>query len=746
MIKLIQKNIILLLLIELISCSKVFSIEPRLIINTKIISKDTIPKEIFGGFIELVEHFVNGPRGHWAQEITNRGFDIPDSIWSGTAKGWKKRWFTYDYDWTTYDTLMYNRNGKYSQKIIKESDLGEIGISQQVFLNDSVGHNFYIYYFSNIGNDSLRLSIYDSLKKSIVYSIALGVPDSSWKKGECYIPAFKNSHKVDVIISFKNKGFVNLDEISLMPENNFKGIRKEFFDFYNLWKPGLLRYPGGCFADSPENRLLNAIGPIDQRKSPNLYCNIEQRMDFGINEFFALCQAVGAEPHITVNYENGSPILAAEYVEYCNGNKDTFWGKKRMENGIAKPLSIKYWEVGNEQWKNDIAYAKRYLEYYFSMKNIDSTIKIIIDGNHWIREKNTDSLFSIVGNNCDIYGYHPAFIGYVQEQVTNDTNFLSVISASYLYEKVFLEYFMEEFISKGLYKIKQGYSEWWTTYSTLKDWMLDSAWKNSTLESGLICASSLNSMMKYPESFVIGARTMGLGMIRCSIDNLTGKRYFYATPSFYAEYLLRNHHGKHFINLKVECDTYTLPNIKGFWTLKNTPYIDATVTASEDTLFINLLNRYPNDSKDVEIVIDRDLMGADAIVYELYSDSFLDANTPETPNKVTPKQKSWTVTNSYTVPAHSFTILAIPCKGIINVDDSTNDDKMDFHLYPNPAGDLLSIDADFKLGNVKIYNLLGSLVLSDFVEDNKVKINLSFLASGLYIAEINNIRKLLVKK
>ncbi|ROL61599.1 hypothetical protein D9V86_04985 [Bacteroidetes/Chlorobi group bacterium ChocPot_Mid] len=75
MIKLIQKNIILLLLIELISCSKVFSIEPRLIINTKIISKDTIPKEIFGGFIELVEHFVNGPRGHWAQEIIDKDFD-----------------------------------------------------------------------------------------------------------------------------------------------------------------------------------------------------------------------------------------------------------------------------------------------------------------------------------------------------------------------------------------------------------------------------------------------------------------------------------------------------------------------------------------------------------------------------------------------------------------------------------------------------------------------------------------------
>lgn len=718
-----------------------------MIINTKIISKDTIPKELFGGFIELVEHFVNGPRGHGAQEITNRGFDLHDSIWSGTAKGWKKRWFRNDNDWTSFDTLKFNRNGKFSQKITKESESEEIGISQQVFLNDSVGHNFYIYFLGNIGNDSLRLSIYDSLKNLIVYTTTIGIPDSIWKKGECFIPPLKNSPKVDIIISFKNKGFVNLDEASLMPENNIKGIRKEFFDFYHKWKPGLLRYPGGCFADSPANSLSNSIGEIDQRKSPNLYCNIEQRMDFGIKEFVELCKAIGAEPHITVNFENGNPNLAAEYVEYCNNTSDSFWGKKRMENGSINPFSIKYWEVGNEQWKDDTAYAKRYLEFYQSMKKVDSTINIIIDGNHWIREKNLDPLFSIVGKNCDIYGYHPAFICYAQENIADDTSFLSVMSASYLYEKVFIEYFKKEFITRGLSKkLKQGYSEWWTTYSSLKDWMLDSAWKNSSLESGLLCAATLNSMMKYPESVVIGARTIGLGMIRSYIDIISGKRYFYTTPSFYAECMLRNHHGKHLVSSEINCDAYTLPSIKGFWTLDNTPYIDATVTVSEDTLFINLLNRYPNESKDIEIVIDKDIAGAQAIVYELWSDSYLDANTAVTPKKVVTKQKTWTVTNSYTVPPHSFTILAIPCKGIINIDDYSDDGIMNINLYPNPVRDLLTIDADFVLDNIRIYNLLGSLVFSDVVEDRKTKINLSFLPSGLYIVEIKNIRKLLVKQ
>lgn len=740
-----KKNIIVIIVVFLTSILQVRPIEPQLTINTSIVSKDTIPKELFGGFIELVEHYVNGPRGHWSQELLNRGFDINDSKWSGVAQFWQKRWFKFPYDYIQHDTLKFNRFGRFSQKIIKESDTGEIGVSQQVYLNDSIGHSFYIYFLGNIGIDSLVLSLYDSIRKEIVYSKALGCPNEKWQKKEILIPPIKNSHKVDLIISYKNKGIVYLDESSLMPENNINGVRKEFYDFYQFWKPGLLRYPGGCFADSPQNKLQNCIGSMDQRKSPE-YIH-EQRMDFGLDEFLNLCKSINAEPHITINFQNGTSTEAAEYVEYCNGSPLSYWGAKRVSNGNHEPYQIKFWEVGNEQWDDEIGYATRYLTFYDTMKSIDRNIKIIIDGNHWRYQENFDNLFSIVGNKCDIFGYHPAFPGNAKVYVHPDTSFLSVIAASYLYENYFLQHYQDEFIKWGLFpNVKQGFSEWWTDYGTLANWMLDTAWKNCSLESGLTNVSILNSLMKFPESVSMASRSMGLGMIKCHIDINSGKRIFYVTPSFYANALIRNHHGKHLINSNLECESYSLPVIKGFWVPDRTPYLDATVTATTDTLFINILSRYVNEYKDIEIVIDKDIIGSEAIAYELWSESYLDANTAETPNKVVPKQKSWTVSNSYTVPPHSFTILAIPCKGIINIDDSNSISSFEYKIYPNPVNEILYIDANSDLGNVNIYNLLGQKVMNFDISDKNARINLDFLPSGLYIADIKNSRSLFVKR
>jgi alpha-N-arabinofuranosidase len=42
--------------------------------------------------------------------------------------------------------------------------------------------------------------------------------------------------------------------------------------------------------------------------------------------------------------------LALNWVEYCNGDKDTYYANLRRANGHEKPYNVKYWALGNEMW------------------------------------------------------------------------------------------------------------------------------------------------------------------------------------------------------------------------------------------------------------------------------------------------------------------------------------------------------------------------------------------------------------
>jgi hypothetical protein len=112
----------------------------------------------------------------------------------------------------------------------------------------------------------------------------------------------------------------------------------------------LLKYPGGNDAD---HYVWN---------SPS---NNSTEMD--TDEYIALCRAVGAEPFITVNF-NESPELAAAWVRYCN---------------ISKAYNVKLWEVGDEQWGTwarghvpPEEYARKYIRFVDAMRSVDPTIKV----------------------------------------------------------------------------------------------------------------------------------------------------------------------------------------------------------------------------------------------------------------------------------------------------------------------------------------------------------------------------------
>ncbi len=141
---------------------------------------------------------------------------------------------------------------------------------------------------------------------------------------------------------------------------NVNGIRKELIDEMRKIKPSVVRYPGGCFADSYDWR--DGVGPADKRpKRTNFWAEGEaptastsHKYDpnqFGTNEFVHFCKLIGAQPYLAGNVRSLPSEQFYQWVEYCNSPAgSTTLADTRAAAGYPEPFNVQYWGVGNESW------------------------------------------------------------------------------------------------------------------------------------------------------------------------------------------------------------------------------------------------------------------------------------------------------------------------------------------------------------------------------------------------------------
>jgi alpha-L-arabinofuranosidase len=143
---------------------------------------------------------------------------------------------------------------------------------------------------------------------------------------------------------------------------NVHGIRKSLVDALKKIKAPVIRWPGGCFADSYDWK--DGIGPRASRpRRTNFWFadplvkekgNIPQRFDpnqFGTNEFVEFCRLSGAEPYIAANVRSLPPGDFDHWVEYCNSPAgSTSLADQRAAGGFRDPFNVQYWGIGNESW------------------------------------------------------------------------------------------------------------------------------------------------------------------------------------------------------------------------------------------------------------------------------------------------------------------------------------------------------------------------------------------------------------
>jgi len=143
-------------------------------------------------------------------------------------------------------------------------------------------------------------------------------------------------------------GGIYVDEKSDIPNAN--GFRLDVVGALKELKVPLVRWPGGCFADT--YHWKDGIGPKADRSSIiNVHWGgVTEDNSFGTHEFLNFCELIGADPYICLNVGSGTVQESADWIEYVTSANESPMTKWRKKNGREKPWNVKYWSAGNETW------------------------------------------------------------------------------------------------------------------------------------------------------------------------------------------------------------------------------------------------------------------------------------------------------------------------------------------------------------------------------------------------------------
>ncbi len=181
---------------------------------------------------------------------------------------------------------------------------------------------------------------------------------------------------------------------------NMGGIRTALVDALRRIKPPVIRWPGGCFADSydwrdgtgararrPRRTNFWLDAPEWPKGAPDGPWKYEPNQ-FGINEFMRFCQLTGAEAYLAANLRGLGAQAFNEWVEYCNSPAGSTTGAELRATSDAPsrdPFKVRFWGVGNESWGcggnfTPEEYATEYRRFTAAVPRYGVDLKFIASG------------------------------------------------------------------------------------------------------------------------------------------------------------------------------------------------------------------------------------------------------------------------------------------------------------------------------------------------------------------------------
>ena len=313
-------------------------------------------------FGENMEHTrSNIIHGLSAQMLSNRKFAGNPGACRGNAAGWfpigDRTHLSLEGAYTKHSDEGYHMKRMiecWSQRILNLNASGYAGIGQSD-IDVLAGE---VYQFAIVLKSEMPVTVRISLtgrKNSETYFTKEIKNDAAdWTRYEFEMISSKSDSEAELRIEYADRCNLWIGVVSMMPKDNFRGMRRDVVALLKEMGIKLLRWPGGNFAG--EYCWFDGLLPVDQRAPCRSFMETEtQPHSFGCDtqeldtdDFIALCREIGAEPYITINSSWNTPEENAAWVEYCNGGSDTKWGAVRASRGNPEPYHVTFWSLGNE--------------------------------------------------------------------------------------------------------------------------------------------------------------------------------------------------------------------------------------------------------------------------------------------------------------------------------------------------------------------------------------------------------------
>ena len=644
-----------LLLLSFIVLSAITRSQQTLTIQ---VNKPTVPIQptMWGIFFEDINFGADG--GLNAELVKNGSFEFPMPM-----MGWRES----RQNNVVGKTLIINQSNADSidtrfARITIDAPAGGYSISNEGFrgigIHKGPDYTFRYRIRKVEGLVKIKLQLVNASGKAIT-TVALPDARDQWNDLFAAFTTPDTMQRGKLVLQFEGKGTVDIDRISLFPNQTWKqrprGLRKDLVELLAGLQPGFLRFPGGCIVEGRDltNRYQwkNTIGIPEERKLLMNRWNVEfprknapdyyQSFRLGFFEYFQLAEDIGAAPLPIINcgmacqYNSGEvtamneldPFIqdALDLIEFANGSKTSKWGSIRVAMGHEAPFNLQYIGIGNEQW--DEQYVERYKEFE----------KIILAKYPSIK------LVAAAGPSPDGPRFEYAWKEFrhsnaalIDEHYYQSPDWFFKNASRYdNYDRKGPKVFAGEYAAHGKEEpAAESRNTWW------------SALAEAAFMTGLERNADVVQMSSYaPLLAHVDAWQWRPDLIW--FNNLESV----ATPNYYVQQLFSTNRGTDVIPILSKGEI-----IAG----KDSLYANAVIDKQKKQVIIKLVNA-SSQQKDIVLQLDGIRSAQkEAVVKEIAAANLLDYNSIEFPNKVKPVEKKIAVTKKKIVlPVRPFSFSVI---------------------------------------------------------------------------------------
>ncbi|MBP7506221.1 MAG: alpha-N-arabinofuranosidase [Prolixibacteraceae bacterium] len=396
-------------------------------------------------------------------------------------------------------------------------------------------------------------------------------------------------------------GGIFVGEKSNIP--NINGYRTDVVNALKEMKVPVLRWPGGCFADT--YHWKDGIGPRENRPSiVNVHWGgVTEDNSFGTHEFLNFCELIGTEPYLSINVGSGTIQEASEWVEYVTSSNESPMTELRKKNGREDPWNVKFWGIGNETWgcggeMRPEYYADVYRNFSCYVRG-NGLKKIAVgpsgDDLNWT-DKMMASLMqrSFLAQGLSLHYYTLPTGDWGAKG--SSTQF----GEAEWFETIKRTLFVEDYIKKHLevmdkYDPKKNISlvvdEWGTWYDPLPGSNPGFLQQQNTLRDAVVAGVNLNIFNNHADRISMANIAQIINVLQSVI--LTKEDKMVLTPTYYVFKMYNVHQDATLVPTELKCENYVYNG-------QSIPAVNASSSIKDGVLSITFSNMNPNKSVSVD--------------------------------------------------------------------------------------------------------------------------------------------------